>query len=192
MSDLLLLSDLDIAARTVFGEARGESYAGKVAVARVMVNRWHTTTGQFAKDDTLATACLRHVQFSAWSIGDPNFGKMFAIDVRDFTFRECWRAVLEAVDLPVDPTGGALHYHTVDIAPSWAIGKTPIAIIGRHAFYNDIDRPDPHSHPMQQGACAGLFREPFQLVPPAPPPVLTPSQPTSGTGPGVPLKFTDA
>ena len=76
----MLWADIMLATTTVWGEARGEGATGKLAVACTLVNRWRTQTGQFRKDDTLATAALRHVQFSVWNQGDPNFTKLFQVD----------------------------------------------------------------------------------------------------------------
>lgn len=133
----LLLEDVLIAARTVFGEARGEPYDGKKAVAHVLLNRWKSDSGQFSKDDTLATACLRHVQFSAWSATDPNLAVMVAVDLNDKRFRECLRAMLEAFDEP-DLTDGATHYHRSTLSVYWSRGHEPVAEIGNHVFFNDI------------------------------------------------------
>lgn len=142
MSDLLCQGDLEICARTVYGEARGESHEGRVAVARVMVNRWRSTTGQWAKDDTLASACLRHLQFSGWTPADPNFQAQYKASLGDAVFLGCWLAVLEALMLTpeTDPTQGALHYHAdwIEI-PKWVPeGHQPCIVIGRHRFYNSI------------------------------------------------------
>lgn len=138
-SEMLIPADVEIAARTVYGEARGEPYAGKKAVAHVMINRWKAKVGWFRKDDTLATACQRHLQFSAWNERDANFEIMHKVDLNNMVFRECWCAVLEALNENArdsDPTKGADHYHTISISPSWARGATPIASIGRHRFYH--------------------------------------------------------
>jgi len=69
------LEDLIIAAKTLWGEARGDSVEGRLAVAHVFMNRWRSTGGQWAKDDTLAKTCLRPWQFSAWNSNDPNLPK---------------------------------------------------------------------------------------------------------------------
>lgn len=135
----ITMSDVDIATRTVYGEARGETYAGKKAVAWVLKNRWMAEGGQFGKDDTLATTCLRHVQFSVWNSVDPNFRAMHTIQVDNSNFRECMRAVLEVLNEPVDTsTMGSTHYHTEAIMPYWAKGIPPTAIVGNHVFYNSI------------------------------------------------------
>lgn len=139
------LEDLLIAARTVYGEARGEPWSGKLAVAHVLVNRWKNHHGQWKKDDTLASTCLRHLQFSAWNARDPNFGKVQTVAFDDKTFRECLACVLWAIDGENDPTSGALHYHTVkapsstiEWPPSWAASATASVTIGNHVFHAGI------------------------------------------------------
>jgi len=136
---ILTASDIDIAARTLWAEARGEPYEGKLAVAHVLFNRWKTSKGQFRKDDTLATTCLRHKQFSAWTRGDPNFVHMQTIGFNDKPFRDCMRALLEAMDSE-DPTHGSRHYHTKAMGwpVSWGERKQPVYEIGRHLFYNSV------------------------------------------------------
>ena len=133
----LLASDVDIMARTVYGEARGEDDEGRRAVAHTMLNRWRTTDGQFRRDDTLATVCLRHVQFSCWNAGDPNLAKMMSVDVNDSVFRQCLAAALIAIDEP-DFTEGARHYHTKRSRPRWSRGHSPCYRHGVHVFFNDI------------------------------------------------------
>jgi N-acetylmuramoyl-L-alanine amidase len=134
---MIAFSDIDIAARTVWAEARGEPYEGQLAVAHVLINRLNSNTGQFRRDDTLATTCLRHLQFSAWNKGDDNFEKLQSIGVENGTFRLALRAVLEALDGP-DMTAGATHYHAASIFPSWAEGHEPSLVVGNHIFYQGI------------------------------------------------------
>lgn len=144
----LLTADISIAGRTIWGEARGQSYDHKVLIAHVLLNRWIRTDGQFAKDDTLATTCLRHVQFSVWTKSDPNFDKLFTCNIGDRELRNCIRAVYEAIedkDGNLDPSQGATHYHTIakpswasQWPPNWAEGHLPCVIEGAHAFYNDV------------------------------------------------------
>lgn len=142
---LLLAADIDIGTRTIWGEARGADYHHQVLIAHALKNRWYRTDGQFARDDTLATTCLRHVQFSCWNADDPNFAKLFATGPADEQYRQCQRALLEALDAVADPTFGATHYHTLarpgyakTWPPDWARGHTPSLVDGPHAFYNDV------------------------------------------------------
>ena len=140
---LLLAADLDIAERTIYAEARGDGPEGRRGVAHVLVNRWQTTTGQWARDDTLATVCLRHLQLSAWTPNDPNFEKMFKVTVMDDIFLDCGMAIREVLTGSKDFTLGSLHYHTRAVEPHWiklGLGKArlPVYETEGHLFYNDV------------------------------------------------------
>ena len=132
-------SEVDIMSCTLWAEARGEGFEGMKAVAHVILNRVRKTDGQFARDDTLASACLRHLQYSCWNKGDPNFDKMFDLNLESGSFAEATRAALEAIHEP-DLTNGALHYYatTMPTPPLWSIGHTPCFELGNHVFFNDI------------------------------------------------------
>ena len=89
--------------------------------------------------DNVPGVCLKPKQFSCWNEGDPNRAKMSEIDLDNPALA---RAVSVAAgvlagDLP-DTTGGATHYHTTAVAPSWAAGHEPSARIGNHVFYNSV------------------------------------------------------
>jgi N-acetylmuramoyl-L-alanine amidase len=140
----ITLDDVMIASRTLWGEGRGEHMEGKMAIAHVLMNRWRSTTGQWAKDDTLAKTCLRPWQFSAWNSDDPNLPKMQKVDVNDKLFRECMIAVLTACNNPQDdPTSGSRHYITTALLSKgfpkrWGTPRKPVTVIGSHAFFNNI------------------------------------------------------
>jgi N-acetylmuramoyl-L-alanine amidase len=39
-----------------------------------------------------------------------------------------------------DTTKGSTHYYADHIpAPKWAVGKEPVATIGHHLFFNDVE-----------------------------------------------------
>ena len=125
--------DIDVMARTVFGEARGESYQGKVAVAHVILNRV-AKGGWWGK--TPIEVCTAPRQFSCWNDGDPNRARMMKADLSDKAYQESLRAVLDAIS-GQDPTGGACHYHALSVAPKWAEGKQGHTI-GNHLFFRGI------------------------------------------------------
>jgi N-acetylmuramoyl-L-alanine amidase len=131
-------SDFDIAARTLWGEARGEDRKGREAVAHVFFNRLKKQDGQFSRDDTLATTCLRHVQFSVWNQQDANFPKLFEVDYGNVDLRQCLAIVLEISCGVPDPTKGATHYHTRAVSPYWAQDHTPCYETEGHLFYNNV------------------------------------------------------
>ena len=138
IATLLTCSDVDIAARTVWGEARSESYEGMKAVAHVLWNRYYA---RHRKENTLAGIATEPYQFSCWLDSDPNRAKLHQVTMSDPKFRLAWRAVLEAHEenqTGDDPTSGAQHYKTAKARPKWALGHEPVAVIGRHQFYAGI------------------------------------------------------
>jgi len=140
------MSDLDILARTIYGEARGEGTEGMEAVALVIMNRyragkWFTgyvfCNGQ--KIPSIAQTCLKKAQFSCWNKDDVNLPKLKKVTAEDKTFRECLIIARKALDGKLcDFTNGALFYHARGVKPRWAERKTPCYEVENHLFYNDI------------------------------------------------------
>ncbi len=121
-------------ARTVYGEARGETWEGKVAVAWVIKNR-AKKGGWWG--DTIDAVCLFPKQFSCWD--DHNRLVMMTATEDDPAFLACLDAATAVLTGRIqDPTSGSCHYHASDIHPDWAEGHTSVATIGRHCFYRDI------------------------------------------------------
>ncbi len=135
----LLTSDqkeIDLLARTAWGEARGEGLAGMEKVMHVIMNRvkrggwWGATVESVVK---------KPYQFSTWNESDPNFAKMQAVNTSDKQFvaalssaRGIYAGTIE------DTTGGATHYHATKINPAWARAGTVTEIYGNHIFYKNI------------------------------------------------------
>lgn len=130
-------SPADILARTLYGEARGESVRGKEAVACVIMNRTRRASWW---GKTVAEVCRHPWQFSCWNEADPNRAKIMRVDDSDRVFRICVRIARRAIaGVLDDPTKGATHYHTRTILPNWARALSPSAEIGNHLFYNDVE-----------------------------------------------------
>lgn len=133
--------DFDTLARTVYGEARGESAEGRIAVAHVILNRVKVARahGGYWWGDTIAGVCRKRWQFSCWNQNDPNREKLLEVGADSVTFVGCLAAAHAALtgDVP-DPTDGATHYHTQAVRPEWANGRSPVAVIGHHSFYRDV------------------------------------------------------
>jgi N-acetylmuramoyl-L-alanine amidase len=124
---------VDVLARTLWGEARGEGRRGMEAVAAVIMNRvrdprrWPNDPSGVAQQPW---------QFSSWNPGDPNLPQMQRITVDDPQFRMALEIAEAAIAGKLtDPTGGANHFHTNNVSPSWSRGVQPVAIIGRHRFF---------------------------------------------------------
>lgn len=135
--------DADILARTIYGEARGESISGQEAIASVVLNRvnFSLRKGRYWWGNSISDVCKSPYQFSCWNKNDPNFERLNKVDETDINFCICKRIALRAVSgLLEDKTGGATHYHVKNLRPRWSVGKIPCAEIGRHVFYNDIEK----------------------------------------------------
>lgn len=126
----MTLFDDEIAARTLWGECRGESHAGKVAVAHVIRNR--LAAGRFGK--TVAAVCLAPLQFSCWNATDPNRHLMLELDDLDAMLVDCHAAWAES-EMTADPTQGATHYRVIGTYARWADGVKPLTAIGHHEFF---------------------------------------------------------
>ncbi len=133
---------IDILARTIYGEARGESISGQEAVANVIINRL-----EFAKKkkrywwgNDIISICQAPFQFSCWNVSDANYKIISKVDDNDVSFCIARRIATRAVNgVLQDNTNGATHYHTKSVFPKWAKKKIPCAEIGAHLFYNDVE-----------------------------------------------------
>jgi spore germination cell wall hydrolase CwlJ-like protein len=128
--------DLLTLARTIYGEARGESFLGQQAVGWVVVNR-AKRPGWWGR--TVAQVCLAAGQFSCWNSSDPNCALVRSIQLPDPAYASALHAALTVLAVQVkDMTHGACHYHADHVRPYWIKGKVPCIVIGHHWFYNDI------------------------------------------------------
>jgi len=133
---------VDILARTIYGEARGELVRGKEAVAAVVMNRVRRARqrGGYWWGATPVEVCRKPWQFSCWSDTDPNRQKIESVGRDNRDFQSCLRIARRALaGTYADPTNGATHYHAKDAAPPWARNRKPCAEIGNHKFYNDVE-----------------------------------------------------
>lgn len=113
---------VELLARLINGEARGEPYIGQVAVGAVIMNR--------VKDpsfpNTIAGVIYQKGQFSC--ITDGQFD--VAID-EDSTV---YKAAQDAMN-GVDPTNGALYFYNPSKTKSkWLFSLKTVTTIGKHIF----------------------------------------------------------
>jgi len=128
-----------VLASTVLGEAAGEPYEGKLAVADVILNRVRDARWPDSPEDV----CLQHLQFSCWNVGSPTLPKMFNPKqfVTEGVWSDCLRAAMEATWQPQQSdtlVHGANHYlnpRALSKLPKWASDDKIVAQIGRHVFY---------------------------------------------------------
>jgi N-acetylmuramoyl-L-alanine amidase len=131
-------SDVDTLARTIYGEARGESDAGKQGVASVVMNRlMYGSYGGWP--NSVAAICTQPKQFSCWNSNDPNLPVIESVDASDPVFQDCLDIAQAAIAGSIsDNTGGATFYHDISIKEpaSWQrAGYVETTQIGRFIFY---------------------------------------------------------
>lgn len=122
--------DLEIAARTIWMEARGESEEAQKAVACVLMNR----TKDKRWGGTLTSVCLWPHQFSSWNTDDINRKAMSFLHDNDLLLQR----LSSFIGLP-DITDGATHYYSISISePNWISGATFCGQFGKHKFYKGV------------------------------------------------------
>lgn len=112
-------------ASTVYFESKGETFAGQLAVARVVINR--SKSGRFA--DSLCGVVHQPSQFSflrAGRIPEPRLGSRAwreAVAIAQIALADAWDSEVE----------GALYFHARRVSPGW--NRDRMAAIDNHIFY---------------------------------------------------------
>lgn len=113
-------SNLNLLSRVVYGEARGESYTGQVAVAAVVLNRVKSSSFP----NTISGVVYQSGAFDCVSDGQINLAP-------DETAK---RAAQDALN-GWDPTYGAIYYFNPATATNKWIWSRPMTVtIGKHRF----------------------------------------------------------
>ena len=115
-------SDIQLMARAINGEARGEPYEGQVAVGAVILNR--VKSSQFP--NTIAGVIYQAGAFTAVSDGQINV----PIDEGSTVYK----AARDAMN-GWDPTGGCIYYFNPATATNkWIWSRPHVKTIGKHRF----------------------------------------------------------
>lgn len=133
---------VDTLARTLWGEARGESVRAMEAVAALVMNRVRRARerGGWWWGGDVVSVCRKPDQFACWAVGAPEQAGLQAVTPADPVFAVCQRIARRAVaGLLADPTGGATHLHKAGETPDWAQGRCACAEFGTLLFYNDVE-----------------------------------------------------
>ena len=134
--------DRDILARTLWGEARGESLTGQIAVAWTIRNRVFDGKAKSWWGEGYSGVCLKPWQFSCWNKNDPNDAYLSgAKPIPAAQYAQALKAADQVMaDATPDPTGGATHYYatTMPKAPTWAKGAKQTLKLGQHVFFKDV------------------------------------------------------
>ena len=113
-------SDVNLLARAIYGEARGEVYVGQVAVGAVILNRVKSSSFP----NTIAGVIYQNGAFDAVSDGQINMSP-------DSTAQKAAQDALNGWD----PSYGAIYYFNPNTATNKWIWSRPVTvIIGKHRF----------------------------------------------------------
>lgn len=115
-------SDIQLMARAINGEARGEPYEGQVAVGAVILNR--VKNSQFP--NTVAGVIYQSGAFTAVSDGQIN------VPIEENS--SVYKAARDAMN-GWDPTGGCIYYFNPSTATNkWIWSRPLVKVIGKHRF----------------------------------------------------------
>lgn len=113
-------SDVNLLAKAIYAEARGEPYIGKVAVGAVILNR--VKSSKFPNT-------ISGVIYQPWAFTSVNDGQ-----INLNPDNECIRAAKDAL-AGWDPTYGCLYYYNPATATSsWIWSTRTVTQIGKHVF----------------------------------------------------------
>ena len=133
-AELMCLAEND------YWEARSESIAGRIAVARVVLNRamdrrFPRNLCDVVKQTSFSGTSMR-CQFSWYC------QQKVGVKINPKAWRDSLKvaaAVLQKDSSIPDPTGGALWYHASFVLPAWSNDYEATTIIGDHVFYREPD-----------------------------------------------------
>ncbi|MDR0314806.1 MAG: spore cortex-lytic enzyme [Oscillospiraceae bacterium] len=113
-------SDINLLAKVISGESRGESYTGQVAVGAVVLNR----TAHSSFPDTVSGVVYQPGAFSC--VYDSNWYAAVAASAN--------QAARDSIN-GWDPTGGAIYYYNAaKTTNKWMLSRPKIITIGKHVF----------------------------------------------------------
>lgn len=113
-------NDVNLLARVIYGEARGEPYTGQVAVGAVIMNR----VKHNSFPNTLASVIYQSGAFDAVADGQVNLSP-------DSTAK---KAAQDAIN-GWDPSYGAIYYFNPSTATNkWVWSRPLTVVIGKHRF----------------------------------------------------------
>ena len=115
-------SDIQLMARAINGEARGEPYEGQVAVGAVILNR--VKSSKFP--NTIAGVIYQSGAFTAVADGQIN------VPIEEGS--SVYKAARDAMN-GWDPTGGCIYYFNPNTATNkWIWSRPQVKTIGKHIF----------------------------------------------------------
>lgn len=149
LSDAIkVLSDKEILALTLIGEARGEPIESIIAVGCVVRNRLLINPVSYK---TYTDVCLKPFQFSCWNSNDKNKALLEDIatkmindqNIDDIYLRQCIFIANGIIDFDLVDSTKSAEYYVVSklledpaLTPSWAKRRRYELVKGNHTFFS--------------------------------------------------------
>jgi len=163
------MSELEILARTIEAEARGEAYKGKIAVGATIANR--AASGSYGKG--IRGVILRRGQFSPWNswtgYAKGEQGKdMMKLKASEDSYKAANAILTGNYE---DPTDGATHYVNEKVSkPAWLGAmkgrKRGTVTIGNHLFGNADSNKKYDGKSYIYGLSSETMDQPVEAEPP--------------------------
>lgn len=113
-------SDVNLLAKLIYAEARGESYSGMVAVGAVVLNRVKSPSFP----NTISGVIYQPYAFTCVADGQINL-----------TPNQTAKSAAQDAMNGYDPSQGSLYYYNPSVATSqWIFSRKTVVTIGRHVF----------------------------------------------------------
>lgn len=125
-------NDYDCLVAAIYFEAGNQSFAGKLAVSNVILNRVYSE--KFPS--TYCGVIKQHKQFSYLNKGLPD-----TLEIKDL---DQWLEAIEVASRSyyrddLDITNGSLFYHADYVSPAWDFTKLEkVVTIDNHIFYKEV------------------------------------------------------
>lgn len=133
--------DLEILAKTLYGEIRGGTAEQIRNVADVILSRFLTN---YRSGGSIAGTCRSPSQFSCWNPGTTARDTLDTLPAGDAELVALRTIAASVIPLRLSkgptflPLQGARHYHNHQVDPNWAVASKKVHDDGKHIFYAGI------------------------------------------------------
>lgn len=134
--------ELDVLARTIFGEARGCDTDIKEAITNIVMNRVRVSEarGKYWWGNNIIQVCQKPYQFPCWDRSSELYKDLLNVTAEDLEFLFCMTTALGGIEGTLqDNTERSTHYHHESNAPFWSRTEHPEVIINDFKFYKLVE-----------------------------------------------------
>ena len=140
------LTSAQIFALAMFGETRGESERGKIAMGTITLKEVDRLKSKNIKNP-LRRVCLKPAFFSSFNSDDPNFPLIKKVALnwnyymkRSYSLKHCYLIATSMLDGTLSrdrllEESNATNFMTVGYQSSWSKKMKVVAVIGKHQFF---------------------------------------------------------